>query len=776
MTERSILKMVAVRAPRPLAVLNSIDYNELSNTEFRGALAGADSVSDVREMANGFLKSDELFTNRYPGALEALVDANSMLYRKASDPIQRNEVEAVINSQPVSIKQQFQDLPQIEASLLDSVLAMMVAPAASSEMRNNAQLASRSFYVMKNVIGGQVVSKAALGAPLILPVLGALAAAQSDIRPSGVGDLLIVREDLLGYEREEIAHVENVMATETRRRIHRTLDRVTETHTTEVETSAETTRDLESTERSELSSEMDRSVSESMSLSLGTSISASYGPVVSVDASADFSYETAKEESSRIASNFTQEVIDKSVTTMTERRKEVTTITILAETEETNSHGFENTAANGDHIIGVYRWLSQRWKAQILNYGRRLMMEFMVPEPAAVWNKSQEQNLEVETIASPPPDFNILPTQITISNYDNYAHTYGASNLTPPPPTTQYINATIDIPESFRGTIGNKEYDVKSKIQTIPLPDGYVATHVHAKVEYGTFVKDKNDEPHKVKVIAGGIRAMNCEDGDGFGDLDSIRDSLEVAVYLYDVTNAVVALKIWCDRTDEHYASWQMENYARLRDANAQAQSAYEADLAGAKNSQSVLQSDMHPDRKRVIEREELKRGALNLLTRQGFEDFDSVSDDNIPAIDVDEAMKEGRFVSFFEQAFEWINMTYLFYPYFWGNKDRWYDRLGLTDSDTDFEAFRRAGSARVQVPVRPGFERAIIFYLATGHIWGGKDAPVIGSPLYVPIVEEIAESKDVSIDDAEEYGDPWEYTVPTSLVVLEQDASAISN
>lgn len=40
-----------------------------------------------------------------------------------------------------------------------------------------------------------------------------------------------------------------------------------------------------------------------------------------------------------------------------------------------------------------------------------------------------------------------------------------------------------------------------------------------------------------------------------------------------------------------------------------------------------------------------------------------------------------------------------------------------------------RAGSANVVVPVLPGFERSMILFLKTGHIWGGGYLPLFSTP-----------------------------------------------
>jgi hypothetical protein len=121
-------------------------------------------------------------------------------------------------------------------------------------------------------------------------------------------------------------------------------------------------------------------------------------------------------------------------------------------------------------------------------------------------------------------------------------------------------------------------------------------------------------------------------------------------------------------------------------------------------------------------------------------------------------------YVRFFEQAFEWEHIVYFFYPYFWGWKPGWKKRIMLDDTDPAFGDFLRAGAARVVFPVRPGFEAAIIHYLDTGEIWNGGPPPDISSSLYLPIVQEIEQATGAPGNETP-VGDPWEVTVPTTLV-----------
>ncbi len=137
------------------------------------------------------------------------------------------------------------------------------------------------------------------------------------------------------------------------------------------------------------------------------------------------------------------------------------------------------------------------------------------------------------------------------------------------------------------------------------------------------------------------------------------------------------------------------------------------------------------------------------------------------PEVDFGEARDEGVVVQFFEQAFEWPQMTYTFYPYFWGRKPRWVTTSQLDDPDPQFAAFLQAGAARVLVPVRPGFEDAALHFLATGNVWNGGPVPQVGDELYLSLAREITEAQNAAAG-GDPVGKPWEVRVPTSLVWLQ--------
>ena len=75
------------------------------------------------------------------------------------------------------------------------------------------------------------------------------------IRPIGIGDLQVVRQQLIGYEAGDISHIENVLEGELLRR-STTREEVNElTITQETSTTQVEERDQQSTTRNELSTE-----------------------------------------------------------------------------------------------------------------------------------------------------------------------------------------------------------------------------------------------------------------------------------------------------------------------------------------------------------------------------------------------------------------------------------------------------------------------------------------------------------------------------------------
>lgn len=114
-----------------------------------------------------------------------------------------------------------------------------------------------------------------------------------------------------------------------------------------------------------------------------------------------------------------------------------------------------------------------------------------------------------------------------------------------------------------------------------------------------------------------------------------------------------------------------------------------------------------NPAFNRIIEQRELKRACIEMITKpfcrkQGEKQYDDVNACDlyqIPQVKQTQASADyASQVKFFEQAFEWNLISYIFYPYYWADKCDWADLMKSESIDTVFQAFLQAGMARVVV------------------------------------------------------------------------------
>lgn len=584
------------------------------------------------------------------------------------------------------------------------------------------------------------------------------------IRPAGIADLKVINQQLQKYQLGEIAYIENVLSGEERERVHNRLERTEQQLIVETEESSSTEHDLQTTERFALSQELESMQKESRTNEAGVNISASYG-VVSIAAHASTQNTNSAESAIKNARSHTKETVDRAVERIQKRTRRQQTITITNEITETNKHKF--SALNGNSVVGLYRYVEKVYWCQTLNYGSRLMLEFMIPEPAAFFLFSQTTNSKSVGGLTPPDDLTITAADIDESTYLTLAAKYKAQ-VTEPPKAVQYL----------RIAHFSKKSQESDAVEKITIDDGYEVVGLYAQAMY---IYTIGENPNLTFMFGDERWDTNPAVGDWpiYKDIyPGIRG--EFTVYLtplYISTDYSVGISLLLQRTDEAFHRWQIATYNAIADAYRQAKDEYDKRVQSLQASQSAIQIKSDADY-RNIERLELRRGALELLTSQHFDSFSAIQlINNIPTIDNAAALSEGPIVQFFEQAFEWNEMTYVFYPYFWGRKTEWLKRLAVSDADPVFSRFLRAGYARVIAPVRKNFENDITFFLETGKIWGREhpgQAPTTHDEDYLSIITEMKEM-DAALErgnlDGVPEGAPWQIAVPTPLVCLDSDS-----
>lgn len=582
------------------------------------------------------------------------------------------------------------------------------------------------------------------------------------VRPIGIADLKVVRSQLYKYELGEVAHVENVLQGEKRKRTFRDLRRQESTLMEEQETYRESEQETQTTERFELQQESSNVVQQDQATQAGVTISGGYGPV-SGSASYDTSSSTSQAQASAMATNYAKEVMERALQRVIEKTRTRRTVTTIVESEDTTEHGVDNTTTGTggtDHVVGVYRWLDKVYYNKVVNYGRRMMFEFIVPEPAAFHLFAKLAKPMSNEVMEMPPPFDIASFEdIKMEDYDEYAVRYGATNVKPPPQSIVSIQATTN-----HEPTGGPNDEWTTWVTQLTVPQGYVALSARGSI-----------------LLSGGsgryitLSIGSCEPVTRYHT--SVLDVLTLPQLTGDIpivmrcksTHHALGVQVWCEPSAETIQQWQIDTYAALRTAYDQRISEYNRWL----NQQQVsgLITGTNPEANRQVECTELKKHCIEFISGQRFESFDALRNNvapfGYPEFSFAEATKEGRYIQFFEQGFEWEQMTYLFYPYYWARKKEWVNILHRNENDPLFAKFLQAGAARVLVPVRPGYEKAMLHYLNTGgEIWNGDDVPTPDDPLFVSIIDEIMEADGNFLGGTVE-GEPWLSKVPTSLVYL---------
>lgn len=587
----------------------------------------------------------------------------------------------------------------------------------------------------------------------------------------GIADYLKVEQSLQGYVEGEVAHIENVMARERREKSTKKTSKSEITTIESSDTEKEQLRDTSSTERFEMQNEISRALSESMDINASASVSG-----LNFSASGGFSSHNSKEENIKQSMTQAKEVTQKATDKIVSKIHKERTQKMIEEFEETNIHEFDNR--KGDkHVVGVYRWVDKIYKNQIYNYGKRMMFEFMIPEPAKLHSLGMKMIKNAENLLLKPID----PRESAVHKLENFSSLSDDTKLkywlskynieveNEIKSDTMYVGKAF----SFRaGDVIDDRYERYGDSFELEIEDGYETVSASA------MWTESWDSPSfdTVKITVGNKRVLTA-DVDVFGFRKSVPISYSAMGHLC----GSLSLKIMLRLTEDEKARQRQKLFTKIITAYENEKKKYEQSLASIKEKGAEIIGS-NPGYYRQIENTILKRNCISYMIDQNaqadltfgknryYQTNNSVEDFLNTEIKLDENLdKYGAFVKFMEQAFEWEIMSYYFYPYYWGNRARWSELYQFDDNDPTFKAFMQSGMARVIVTVRPGFEDAVRHFLSTGQIWNGGEVPVIDDPMFLSIVDEMRKT------EGEKYGKAWPSRVPTALTILQAQSIGLN-
>ncbi|WP_205528271.1 hypothetical protein [Flavobacterium psychrotrophum] len=606
------------------------------------------------------------------------------------------------------------------------------------------------------------------------------------LRQLGIADYLKVEQSVHCYIEGEVSHIENVMAREYKEKASRRLLRTEDTTTTSSETEKEKLTDTTSTDRFEMHSEIAQVIQQSKEASgyanAGVTGEA-FGGSFHADAGLSFANSTSSENSTNLAVTKAKEITQRAMDRVVSKVKEERIRKVIEEFEENNKHGFDNRQGS-DHVVGVYRWVDKLYKNQIVNYGRRLTFEFMVPEPGrlhelgmTVGTQTPEKDL---VLLTKPVDPRKVTGYLGMPDYSYINETKAAywagmynAEIEPYPDTTVTVGKALAYGKETANPKDNSSgAGLKDEVE---IPEGYrsvwCTVNAKGKISSGATmyiaVGTKGYPPLNYSTAIDGI-SYGFECG-GFTKTVPI----SIATDRYYSFQATVAVS--CTATESLIKGWEQRSFNAIMKAYEDAVAKYNEQEA--KETAIALETKKtNPGFYRQIENVILRKNCISYLIDQnpnsddtyGKSLFTGSTFSNYEVTVNSKLSNYGAFVQFIESAFEWDIMSYNFYPYYWGSRDRW-NKMYQFDENSDpiFRNFMQAGMAKVTVTVKPGFEEAVKRYLKTGEIWNGGQVPEIDDDNYMDVVRQIraVDKKPVKV------GKAWITRLPTDLTILQADS-----
>lgn len=586
----------------------------------------------------------------------------------------------------------------------------------------------------------------------------------------GMGVLEVVEQKLLGYELGDIANTINVMPFESR------VDRRSESTTIDVTEREEQREDRADAEIHVVEGEADLD-DEVQDVIGGKSICRDYTNITPKTGPAGFCVsltgkwngsDCLKERSRRQAAAFAQRITDQAAKrlkarSVVKRSRHLQQSSVREQTSRIDNRGRDQ------RNVGVFRWLEKIYTLSLHDRGLRILAELMLDSPSKRFVEDVAASGPRPLVApvapsalTPPIDG---PSAIAANNYRSLATRYGAVDVPPPPKKSVTVSSRF-------------ESDGPARAGQVEVPAGHTAklgTVTYALVD-GSFplVGFVGAQPLELKSSGAVARAPDAADGDSgctcpdpfepptpatpavgtskVATLSPATGSIPVA-FRSGSPSFTVTVDVECN-LDDHadlLLAWQEDVYARILAAYETQQTRYTDAL------HDRIEAKSEDDRGRTIER---------ALTTLGMDVLGAKAKDGATP----------ELYRFFDAAFEWPAMAFDFKSWPAGDAPTTSPCCFAGESNVDrdargtFDAFLRAKSARVLLPIRRGFELSVLYFLASGKQWVPCPPDI---PLDASAVSAVAELLASEASERSGSGPSWRVSVPTTLTML-QDAEEI--
>jgi hypothetical protein len=550
-----------------------------------------------------------------------------------------------------------------------------------------------------------------------------------------VTDLLVLREQTTCYKPSDIAYIENVSPGEFRNRKYSLTKTIEEFTEEETKVSKTQENDLQVTDRFDLKTEIEKNLSAKLDVTAQVT-----GPTYKVTTAAGLSMSTAQTE----ARETFKEAVNKAVSTLQVDTRKTQSLRVRTENVESNEHSYLNDTTVP--FVSKYFWVTQVKKGQVFSYGLHGTVELLIPSPAMLYEHLEKVKSERGFGLKKPKHPCIAPKDIKKEDYDLFVVKYNLRGLEKPPkqPLPKWVMM------HFYGAPDTTSEITGFEAKPITIADNYAVTRFEfVAIPHMPEEKDSASSGIHVRFGGGEINYLaNQNDAHSSvsgADVNERSDGIfSVGILNLDSYNFDIRYLLKPDPVD--ISDWQLAVYKAIVDKYEAELRTYEEALAEYNRQKEDSKLGRDPFVAKEIMTTEIKRAAIYMMCdefeRDGIINMRS-EPCGYPEINRRAAGDKTKGWYFWDRAFDWDLMSFRFFDYFRNPVCSWPDKFDPADPNFLFNAFRRAGYARVQIPVSAGMDQDVLWYIKTHQKWGpGGHIPMgPGDDRWISVVEEIKHS-----------------------------------
>ncbi|TYK47381.1 hypothetical protein FXF68_25950 [Actinomadura decatromicini] len=496
-------------------------------------------------------------------------------------------------------------------------------------------------------------------------------------------------------------------------------------------------------------------------------------PVISGSVTSSFTGQGKESESATESRKHATGLTQKASSRAKQEHKVTIATTTVTGTSQTTTRTLRNP--NDTNPIRVdYYSMMRKWRVRLYRYGLRSTYDIVLPEPASSMRRAYVELTALKARLGPFV-FDLPHSDITADirtgdpkppvtdpptpdqpHYLVLADRYHAPAPPPPPAPTKIINLSAD---DLNLGVGRHSGKV-----TVNVPPNYRIASIlmNASLEHaehdgrftvmGTNISFDPFGHHKDYVDF----ALFAHDG-STPFLLNATESQPIRMLFEDVNSATITFTVRCVPTNESMDQWRADVWNGFYNA-AQAQYfAEQQDIAGKIAALEERLTNVDTLTLRREENDEVMKGVLRYLLGTRFPTMPGKVLAAFEKANVDvthgTAFETGaikpdaeewtlvrqyeEIVRFVNQAIEWENVVTFLYSYFWDIPASWDFIRQLEHPDATRQAFLRAGSARIVLTVRRGWETRWANFVDRGLLDDPRE-PDPESP-YWTIAQEIA-------------------------------------